>query len=395
MTLSPEVKTFQDYHDFAQKTDRKKSDAHFVWLGLFGEAGSVLSAVKKLKRDKAIDNQHKNVIIEELGDTFWYLSAVADRNDQTLGTIAKSFAKRKRIKLNGDSELLVTAFDKNQTIILSPETSQYQQKLESLASEIGYAIYRHRNTTLDLKGLKRRLETIFQILIEIAQISEISVQEILQGNIDKIYGRYVQKGYDDFSDDFEPAELPDFEKLPEQISIKIFEIEKSGSAGKGVVIQRYNDKINIGDRLTDNIEFEDFYRFHDVFHYAYAAVLHWSPVTRALLKLKRKSLPSKDENEDGARAILIEEGVATFIFNFAKDYKYFEGINEGELNSDVLNTVARLVRGFEVEQCPIWLWERAILQGFTVFRSLINSKSKSGEVTLDMHNRSLSYRPLK
>ena len=42
--------------------------------------------------------------------------------------------------------------------------------------------------------------------------------------------------------------------------------------------------------------------FHDVFHLAYAAVLGWSPTTRALLKIKRKSRPEIDENEDGARA---------------------------------------------------------------------------------------------
>lgn len=60
------------------------------------------------------------------------------------------------------------------------------------------------------------------------------------------------------------------------------------------------------------------YRFHDVFHLAYAAVLGWSPVLRALLKCKRKSHPWLDENQDGARAILIEEGISTFVFNHAK-----------------------------------------------------------------------------
>jgi hypothetical protein len=34
-------------------------------------------------------------------------------------------------------------------------------------------------------------------------------------------------------------------------------------------------------------------------------------VIRSLLRLKRKSVPKLDDVEDGARAILIEEGVTT------------------------------------------------------------------------------------
>jgi hypothetical protein len=43
----------------------------------------------------------------------------------------------------------------------------------------------------------------------------------------------------------------------------------------------------IGDPLTDNIADRDGYRFHDVFHFANAAILHWSPVMRALVRHKR------------------------------------------------------------------------------------------------------------
>jgi hypothetical protein len=39
----------------------------------------------------------------------------------------------------------------------------------------------------------------------------------------------------------------------------------------------------IGDPLTDNIRDPDGYRFHDVFHFARAAILHWSPTFRALI----------------------------------------------------------------------------------------------------------------
>ena len=43
-----------------------------------------------------------------------------------------------------------------------------------------------------------------------------------------------------------------------------------------------------GAELMDNSYLPDGYRFHDVFHFAYAAMLGWSPVTRRLLKTQAK-----------------------------------------------------------------------------------------------------------
>ena len=109
------------------------------------------------------------------------------------------------------------------------------------------------------------------------------------------------------------------EQLPRLLRVEIYEREVNG---KKFVFQK-SGGILLGDRLTDNHLPEDDYRFHDVFHLAYAAVLGWSPTIRALLKIKRKSLPNIDENEDGARANLIEEGLATWIFETAKRHQFF------------------------------------------------------------------------
>src|SRR5207244_8919514 len=106
----------------------------------------------------------------------------------------------------------------------------------------------------------------------------------------------------------------------------LMEIVEKRAGEKTYVIQRCNG-INIGSRLTDNKIEEDDYRFHDVFHLGYAAILGWSPVIRALFKVKRKSRPKIDEAEDGARAVLIEEGTATWIFNHACRLNYFASIS--------------------------------------------------------------------
>jgi hypothetical protein len=122
---------------------------------------------------------------------------------------------------------------------------------------------------------------------------------------------------------------------------------------------------------------------------ANAAVLGWSPVIRALLRVKRKSNPGVDETEDGARAVLIEEGVATWIFNHASRLNYFETINT--LDYSLLKAVQDLVTGYEVELCPLWLWEEAILQGYKVFRFL--KQYRKGLVVADLLSRTISVEP--
>ena len=161
---------------------------------------------------------------------------------------------------------------------------------------------------------------------------------------------------------FDEGLHPD-EQLPRLLRVEIYEREVNN---KKFVFQKFGG-ILLGDRLTDNHLPEDDYRFHDVFHLAYAAILGWSPTTRALLKIKRKSLPKVDENEDGARASLIEEGLATWIFETAKRHQFFA--NTPQLGLDLLKAVKNFVRGYG-DQLPLWLWERAILQGYAVFREL-------------------------
>ena len=148
----------------------------------------------------------------------------------------------------------------------------------------------------------------------------------------------------------------------------------------------------MGDRLTDNIMRPDDYRFHDVFHYAYAAVLGWSPVLRALFRLKRKSRADVDEGQDGARAALIEEGVATWIFGQAKQLALFEDISTGDLPLNLLKGVRSFVAGYEAETCPLWLWEEAILQGYAAFRQL--KEQRRGLLRLDVGQRRLSVEAL-
>ena len=56
----------------------------------------------------------------------------------------------------------------------------------------------------------------------------------------------------------------------------------------------------------------------------------------------------------------------------------------------MLKTVEQFVQGYEVEQCPLSLWEKAILDGYEVFRQVVTNNG--GTVIGDRATRSISYR---
>ena len=119
----------------------------------------------------------------------------------------------------------------------------------------------------------------------------------------------------------------------------------------------------------------------------YAAVLGWSPVTRSLFKCKRKSKPLVDEVEDGARAMITEEGISNWIFNHAKGRNFFSGVDS--LGYGLLKSVRKMAAGFEVEKCALWQWERAIVE---VRRLSPAPEISFGIVTVDLTNRAIYYR---
>lgn len=182
------------------------------------------------------------------------------------------------------------------------------------------------------------------------------------------------------------SRFPVKERIPRRFTIKFQEIQIQ----KRMTLQITRNGKRCGDRLTDNSYFEDGYRFHDVFHLAYAAVLGWSPVTRKLLGCKRRSRRKVDEIEDGGRATVIEEGIAAFVFDYARRHSMLEGTTQ--IDFDVLKVAKNLTEHLEVFEASWRDWEEAILTGFQVFRMI--SRARGGYVTADLDNRRLEFRRL-
>ena len=147
-------------------------------------------------------------------------------------------------------------------------------------------------------ALRGDLANLIRTLLQSAATAEVALGEAALENMAKRQDRWPrQRHYPALPDD----DLHVDEQLPRTMRVLIYEREVNSTK---FVFQKVGS-ILLGDRLTDNHEPPDDYRFHDVFHLAHATVLGWSPTTRALFRVKRKSQKTVDENEDGARAILI------------------------------------------------------------------------------------------
>lgn len=365
----------KEYNEQVAPTDKLGADdLKTVLLGLAGEVGTLMSAVKKHRRDTTAYIGYTKAVIEELGDTLWYLAALCRRLDITLDDVFK-------IALGGEnSDFVVAAIDLINSpvsmVLASPEVSSENDGLTNLvvsAADLFKVEIGHENNI-------SLISHFVSNYIQIVKINKVSFASVIDENIKKARGTFLKPDFDNaptFDSEFE-----DDERLPEQFEIHI----RQRKDGKSYMSM---NGVFIGDPLSDNIADPDGYRFHDVFHFALAAILHWSPTFRALLKRKRKSNRIVDEAQDGGRAIVVEEGLSAWVFSIAKDLNFFEG--HDRVSVDVLKTIQQFVKGYEVDQCSLSLWNKAIIDGYKVFREL--TAHKGGIIRGNRRTRSITFTP--
>lgn len=371
-----------DYQCQAIASDQSKGEAtaRYLLLGVFGEAGGLLTAVKKRERDAETISKYLLQVTEEVGDLLWYLATVASRNGVALSTLVARLidpAPKRPDKIE------FSDLQPSPTRVSPEPTKTLELRLVRLASAVGALV------SAQTESLHTRTKAppddafieVFRWLESVASYVGVSLEDAALENLAKVQDRWPTRKV--YSRSFD-AIYPEYERLPKYMVIDIREIVPG--KGQYFVLQTSNG-LHVGDRLTDNIEDPDEYRFHDVFHYAYAAVLGWSPVLRSLLRLKRKSNKVVDETQDGARAILIEEGIAALIFSEAKSQAFFRNVKRGKLSFDLLKRIRGFVKGYEAQDIPLWLWEEAILQGFDAFRFL--QEHRAARVTISYSERKL------
>jgi len=258
--------------------------------------------------------------------------------------------------------------------------------LLGLAGEAGQLLSEYKKRLRDgekhEKFVDRVSEELGDILWYVSNVASkygLSLEAIAEANLAKTRSRYLpSKPLNKLDDQYEERE-----RFPNKFSLTLRERIIEGRAE----VTAYWDGRVLGATLTDNSYADDGYRFHDVFHIAYAAVLGWSPVLRKLMNRKRRSDPLVDEVEDGGRAAVIEEGIAALVFDYARRHGFLDGVYD--IDEDLIRTIREMGSHLEVSSQPGSLWRKAILEGFAVWRSIVTSGG--GTVLADRDNRTISY----
>lgn len=266
------------------------------------------------------------------------------------------------------------------------ERKKVMVSLLGLAGELGdinstfKKLFLQRDSRTLREDPREDIGDILWYLTSLAILYKIPLQDVARESARKADRLYSQGDVNHFDDDFDEEE-----RFPRQFSVTFSEKRN----GKQLLVRIIISGVIVGDTLTDNAHKGDGYRFHDVFHLAYAAVLGWSPVIRGLLRRKRKSNQRIDEIEDGGRAAVVEEAISVLVFNEAPQRAWFN--EESTVDIGLLKTIIRLTAGLEVHSCTAKQWKAAILQGYSVFKEL--NEHRGGRVEVDLDRQSLTFHP--
>lgn len=373
------IMEIEEYAQEAIKTTQPRTKSIVFALGLVGELGGLCSVFKKEIRDGIIYKSQKE---EELGDILWYVNALCNyyhlsllqlMNDNLVATSCH----------DGSSQ--IKTFDGYQELIVphakNKEEEGFDRRIVGLTKNISNIHILLRDKISDPQRIKKSLEDILWYCTAVCVKEGIKFSEVASRNLQKVK--------DCYGENFCRLELfdenyPSDEKFPR--NFKVFFVEH-GDQKKHVKISL--NHVIIGDRLTDNARGDDGYRFHDIFHLAYLAVLGWSPVIRKLLNRKRKSDLQKDEVEDGARALITEEAISAYVFERAHPHYFRNG--EG-IDTEILDTIKSLTRNYEVHSCTQAEWREAIRFGYEMFNKL--KIEGGGEITVDLKSKTLAFQKL-
>ncbi len=223
-------------------------------------------------------------------------------------------------------------------------------------------------------------EELGDILWYVANLAtklDIGLHEIAVTNLEKTRARWLaaEPNVSWYFDDG----FPESERLPRQFVADVRENPEDSSRKAVLSI----DGETVGDPLDDNSYQDDGYKFHDVFHLAHMTLLGWSPVVRKLMSRKRKSDPGVDNVEDGGRAIVMDEGIVAFVFDYAQRHNYLEGLRH--VDYELLRTIGEMTSRLEVGARSSGEWERAILQGYEVWRAI--RERGGGSIRCDLEGR--------
>ena len=389
---------FDEYQQEANRTNRYvvspsiQDDPHPVMIplvGLAGEAGTLLTEHQKWIRDGGSHKVFQERVTEESGNLLMHMSAVATHHNLHLGDIA--FDNLGKIGALGDGEARGHAGTDEDCLKNLVGFNEYQQlavkthvthrtganisetdaslipvlelfgKAGELLSDHAQWLGTAESCELYDERVVEQMGSLLWYLSEVNSKHGLRLEDAAQNNLKKISRRWNPSYRGGLGSNLLDEDYPEHERLPRQMDIVI----KPDASGRSLTFVNGH---RFGDPLADNHYDNDGYRFHDVFHLAFASILGWSPTVRALLRRKRKSNPEVDATEDGGRAIVLEEGISTKVFNYAARRNFLDGA--GGVDDELLREIWELTEHLEVGERNAADWEQAILTGVELWREV-------------------------
>src|SRR6266851_1311729 len=245
--------------------------------------------------------------------------------------------------------------------------------LPGLAGEVGSLLAEYKKFLRDgpahrlfLEQIAEDLGDILWYVSNVATKFGLELEQIANANLVKTRDRWPVGPAPEYR--LYDEAYPDDQRLPRRFQVLFSEVLESGR--KRVLLTV--DGEPMGNRLTDNAYEDDGYRFHDVFHLSYAAILGWSPVSRAGLRRKRRKDSVVDEVEDGGRAVVVDEAISAFVYDYARKANYLENVEA--IDYHLLKAIKSLTAEVEVKTRTYGDWERAILDGYRVWRTIRHNR---------------------
>lgn len=355
-------------HEYLRKsknTDRINWQSPDSWTivpyGLIGEIGTLCEVLKKFRRDNKNRELLKEQVQEEVGDILWYLFAAARRAN--ISDI--EWPKPSPLTEKGTYESIRKVLD---------GASKIYNDRHSLEDSIA------RDTELTSAAIQSVLEGLQEIALSV----QLSLSEIADHAITKNETYWCAPDKSSPSFDTDPKDgYPKYEQLPRNFTIQFQDIPRDEGEKPELIISM-ND-VQLGDRLTDNTHHDSGYRYHDVFHMCAATFLGWSPVFRRMLKRKRKSDKATDENEDGARAAIIEEAVVSQVYRYGKKIN-FQKVDH--IDEDLIKLIMEMTTEYECSKLEGRDWKLFAARSIELFGMIKNGFN--GKITFNADDRTYS-----
>ena len=186
--LANQFSILNNYIELVIPTDKlPKNDLKPVLMGIFGEVGSIMTTAKKLHREKEAYLEFRHAVVEEFGDTLWYLTTLCNR----LGfNVQDIFIDALKLTEN------VIAIDVNE---LLSNSNSYKISSENLQM-IDETLLKMGEATIGLLQVRNANDKTLDMIKNFAfcflkslQIEQISFTEVVSKNIEKVSGRFMNR----------------------------------------------------------------------------------------------------------------------------------------------------------------------------------------------------------